>query len=245
VIIQDNVNHSDLEIIRASIGYPSNDSFQSVVIQKFTNAGAVKAHAQMRNLEIYWNNPEGGCIVTLTASNSFTVDNNHVVTMRSTALVNDVDALTAFNLFLTQQPSVQWKIKGTADITFIVKARVKINKDVVLSRFNNFSVQPVVHFSNVTGGTGTHLTLNAQVTMVSNSNVEVKFGQSLMYKVFSDGLEVGFGELPNYTLSPGTTTSIANLTLTANSPSQVAQINMMLSNNSLGIPVNVTKLERN
>jgi hypothetical protein len=236
-VMQSIVNDSVMELVSASISNPGNTSFSSSVLQKFTNAGSVSAKAKVNTLSISWSDSE---ILKLTNGNTITVANNKESTMNAIANVVNDEAMIRFNNYLIANPEAEWTIDGSLDITFLITSKVNFHKTVTLQGYNNFSIQPQILNTNVSNGLPTQLFIVADVTLFSESNVKMDFGQSLFFVMEVNGTDIGIGELPNFVMNPGPIDAKANLTLSYTNEQEYSQINYLISQFASGLDANAT-----
>jgi LEA14-like dessication related protein len=239
-IMQNIVNQSNLNLITAGIANPSNASFTSTVLGKFTNAGSTTAKVKMNTLTVSWAGPGGGDMLKLSHSNSLTVENNHEATMTSLATVYDMEAFSNFNTYLIHHDSAQWTIDGTAEVSFIVTSTVNFHKEVTLQGANNFSIPPQVLNTNITNGTATELLIASDVIMTSQSNVNLDLGQTLYFNLILNGVKIGVGHINNYQMVEGPYQTVAHLDLTFSNNEEYTQICYLMGNYSCGYDMNAT-----
>ncbi len=239
-VMQNLVNQSELNLYTATITNPSNYSFNSAVLGKFTNAGSIAADVKMNTLTVSWNGVGGGDMLKLTHSNTLHIENNHQATMNSLSTVYDMEAFSNFNTYLIHSESAEWTIDGTADVTFLITSTVNFHKQVTLVGANNFSTPPIVHTTNVTNGTTHSLLIASDVTMFSQSNVELNLGQTLYFDLIYNDVQIGTGYIPNYQMIQGPFSTVAYLSLSYSTPQQYQQICNLMSNYSCGITVNAS-----
>lgn len=237
-IISNIVSNSDLTVESVSITNPTATSFQSSVVQKFSNTGPISATAKLDTLYISWNQPGGGKMVALSNSGTIKVSSSPV-TMSSTASVVNLTAFTDFNTASVSAQTSQWTIEGDADITAIVTTKVHLSKTVTLNGFDNFPVSPVINSLNTTGGSPTVLFNKISASMYSASNIQLALGQSLFFYLSSSGIRVGVGELPNYTMESGTSQVTAAINMTYSNTEEYNQLMKILGNYSSGVDSSV------
>ena len=241
-IMQDLVNQSNLSLEMATITNPTNTSFDSAVLGKFSNVGSLSAKVKMNTLTVSWSGEGGGNMLKLSNSNSLTIKNNEVATISSDATVDDMTAFSNFNTYLLHHETAQWTIDGTADVTaFGVTAQVNFHKTVNLIGANNFTIPPLVQSTNITNGTSNQLYIASQVTMYSPSNVDLNLLNSTMYfdLIYND-VNIGIGYIPNYQMIQGAYTTKAYIVLSYSNNVEYQEICNVMSNYSCGIPVNAT-----
>jgi hypothetical protein len=230
--MQDLVNKSTLTIDSATIINPTSQGFQSVNIQTFSNTGSITAHASVSYLNVNWDEPGGGTLIQLGSSNSFKVQDDATVNVNSYATVINSTAFGDFNLATIHAESLTWQLSGTIDVTYIITAPCHLSKTVNLKGFGGFSVPPNVSYVNTTGGTPTVLNNIIVASMFSNATVEIQFGQTMHFKLFSQGIQIGVGSIPDYSITPGLSYINAQVGLTYSNEQEYNQLMSLLSNYS-------------
>lgn len=195
---------------------------------------------QLHTADISWDQESSTTMISLSKSNTLTVRNDHDGTMNTQATVDDSEAFANFNEYLMHAESATWKLSGTAYVTYIVKAKVNLDKTLVLQGYNNFSIPPIIQSTNLTNGTHTTLYAVTSVTVTSQSNVQFNLGQNMYYHIYYLGEQIGIGYIPNYSIYPGATTQDTNLEFFYTTSSQQSALMQMLSYYTCGINTNFT-----
>lgn len=175
--VQALVNKSELIIIEANIINPSDVSFRSEVTQKFDNTGDIEftADIKMRDLDLTWKDPSTGKtthLVTLTDSNTITLESGKTVKLKSTAIVEDIEALTIFNVYVLGLDDFEWGVEGSADINGGTgDIRVDIDKKADMKGFNHFPTDVVINSIDITNGITDALISSISATITSPSNI--------------------------------------------------------------------------
>lgn len=236
------VNQSDLIILQANIINPNDISFTSKVTQKFSNVQSAEGTLQMHRISLLWNDGTGNKkLASLTHSNDLTIGTN-TVNLKSQANVEDVNALSEFNLFAITADIFQWKIKGTASVeTSGLHIPVDINKNVQMKGFNNFPTPPIINQINITGGTSLTILNKIAATFTNDANIAITFGQNIIFTLKSEGFIIGSGIIPDLNLMTGEFPISADVTLSAVSgTSEYDQLMKVISQYTCGVDSPVT-----
>lgn len=223
-----------------SIISPDETSFTSSVVERFSADCPVSATATMQNdLVLTWQHDGGGDLVKLTGSNSIPVSTSPA-TLSSTAQVVNSTAFANFNAYAINADWVEWRIQGHATVNAGVKSTVSVDKVVRLRGFSGFSVPPLVHSLNVTGGTSTELVAELEAQLTSSSTIQLLLGKDLIFSVFSNDVYVGYGMIANASLLSGSFSVVSDTHMTYTSGTERSELMALLSNYSNGFDTNVT-----
>lgn len=234
------MNSSTLTVVTTEISSLTNTSFTTATTVQFTGVDGPAVKFQLHTADVSWDQESSTTMVTLSDSNTLTVRNDHESTMTSQATVDNSEAFADFNTYLMHADSGTWKLSGTAYVTYIVKAKVNLDKSLVFNGYNNFSVPPVVQSTNLTNGTLTTLYSVASVTVTSQSNVQFNLAQDMYYRLFFGGQQVGIGYIPKYSIYPGAVTQTSYIQFSYNTAAQQAALMQMLSYYTCGLNSNLT-----
>jgi hypothetical protein len=231
---------NDITISSIALINPSEDGFQSSVVESFSANCPVSAEVKMNNdVTLSWHHAGGGEVVKLTDSSVIPVS-TELANLNSVGLVVNRTAFTNFNSYAISADYVDWQIKGTAVVSAFVDATVSVNKVVRLSGFSGFSVPPVVESLNVTDGSIKEMIASLRATLTSTSDIELHFGQELLFSIFSNNIYVGYGVIADAKMLRGPFTVLSDTHLTYTSDGEKTQLMDVLSNYSNGIDAAVT-----
>jgi LEA14-like dessication related protein len=233
-IVQGMVDDSEIEIMQVVIRNPNNDSFESYVVEKFKNTGSMSAEIQMHSVSLFWNDAGGGKMAKLNSNNRLDITADEVE-MKSRASVVDADLMTDFNLYAISAEFVDWRIDGPATVYSFMTADVSVDKTVRLRSFNNFPIDPQVLELNTTGGSNNTLFTEMLINFTSPGQIELDLGQDLQFEVYSQGVRVGTGTIPDCDMVSGSFTYFARVEMTPFSSEQRDQVSKVVSNYSMGL----------
>ena len=233
-VMQDIVNKSEITIQSITITAPTSTSFQASNIQTFSNTGSITATGKVSYLHITWDEPGGGTMLRLGSSNSFTVKNNEQVSLTADAVIVNDTAFTDFNLAAIADSGLTWHLTGNIDVTYIVTATCSLDKNVPLVGFSNFPINPNVTYVNTTGGSSTMLHNIIYATMTSLSNINIDFQQTIYFLLKSEGIPIGAGYIPDYSILSGLSDVQAYVNIYSTNAAEKAQVERVLTNYSTG-----------
>jgi molybdopterin-binding protein len=87
---------------------------------------------------------------------------------------------------------------------------------------------------NVTDGTASDMVASISVTMTSVADIELHFGQALLFSVFSEDVYVGYGVINDAKMLHGPSDILAETHMTYRNDAERAQLMQLLSNYSNG-----------
>lgn len=231
---------NDIIVDSVAIVNPTEVGFQSVVTQRFSENCPVSATVQMHNdLVLSWNSPGGGELATLKYSSSLDVSTS-TGKLYSTAIISNNTAFTNFNLYAITANSLQWHIKGTGTVSAGVSSSVNIDKVTSLTGFSGFDIPPIVEQVNVTGGSVSEVIISLQATLTSSANIEITFGQELLFDILSKGIYVGYGVIQDAQILRGPFLVRPITHMTYRSDAEKAELMSVLSTYTNGIDAPVT-----
>lgn len=240
-IITSLVNKSSLDVESVTLQYPTNTTFQSTTVQKFSGAGSLKAKAKLGTLDIYWENAGVSTqVIALSSSGTITVGGSSAITMTSDATVVNEQAMSDMLLYAVDATVVNWKFDGSADVTFITTAKVQLSKSVQLNGYQDFPVAPVLNSVTTLAGVDNTLSTSISATMTSVASMEMHLGQNMYFSVMSNNTVVGVGMIPNFVMSTGSFNINATVNLTYSNEQEYQQVMRVLSNYSMELETPMT-----
>lgn len=238
-IVQGMVDDSEIKIFQVVIKNPTNDSFESYVVEKFKNTGTTSAEIEMHTVSLFWKEEGGGKMAKLSKNNRLDITSDHVE-MKSSASVVDAQMLADFNLYAISAEFVDWRIDGPATVYSFMQTDVSVDKSIRLQSFNNFPIDPQILELNTTAGSDNTLFTELLINFTSPGQIELDFGQDLLFEVWSQGVRVGTGILPDCDMVSGSNNYQAQVEMSPSTSEQLDQVGRVVSNYSMGLDCVVT-----
>lgn len=210
MIIQGMVDDCTADVLDAILLYPSNMTFSTETTFKMGTELSLPASLQFQELTINWSHEGGGDLIKVQKSNSIKVTKS-ARTMRTTATVLDVTALSNMMSYALTNGSYTWKITGSVTVTTLITATVNVDKMIDMRGYSSFAYPPVVQNFSVTDGTATVLSAAANCSLTTDSNTAFIFGQKVFFNAIYNGYSVGSGWIPNAEFFTGTFDFVANI----------------------------------
>ena len=236
-IMQDITDDEDISMSTATIYNPTDDSFDVMSTVAFSDKPMLPATAKLHNTDLSW---EGVHLAVMTHNNQLDVD-TPPQELHSSVVVTDMQAMTDFNVFLMGVETFDWHIHGHADaIAVSDKVDIIVDKDITMTGFNNFPVNPVIETVSVYDGTPEVLYSLSTTVLFSPSNIALVFGQDLSFELKSNGVKVGIGTIPNSTFETGEFSVVVTVAMSASNAEETAEVNRVCGQFISQIPTNVT-----
>jgi hypothetical protein len=235
-VIKSIVDKSSLDVESVTLQYPTNTSFQSTTVQKFTGAGNLKAKAKLGTLDVYWDNAGASTeVISLANSGTITVGGSSPITMTSQATVVNEQAMSDMLLYAVDATTINWSMKGSADVTFITSTNVQLSKSVTLNGYQDFPVPPVLGTVTTVAGVNNTLTTEISAVLTSVSSMEMHLGQNMYFHVMSNSTPVGTGMIPDFVMYSGSFPINATVQLSYSNSAEYDQLMRVMSNFSMGL----------
>jgi hypothetical protein len=239
-MVQGIVNDTAMTVDTVYMLTPSNDSFTSQVVMKFSKAPPLPATMKLNKVLVSCDELEMYDYLSFTHSNTLHVTTD-TVTLTSFANVEDEEGLRAFTEHALQSKTFTWHLKGTATVTALGDPVIThIDKVIELNGFDGFATgAPDVTSLSVTGGTAETLSLLTKTVLNIDSNIVMSYGQNMNFNLVSNGVMVGVGTIPDCVMQRGAHEYTVTIAMTPSNDAELHEVENILGNYIAGVDTSV------
>jgi hypothetical protein len=206
------------------------------VRQRFEDTGDLDftADLKFKDLDLTFQHdvymPEKAHLVTLKDSSTITMHGDREVTLKSTAYVEDLAALTLFNVYLLALGTFQWGVEGNANVNGGTgDIYVDIDKTADMHGFERFPHETVINEIEITAGTPTTLVNTIYATFDTVSNIAIDFQQDVGFIIKSgDSVKIGAGTAADFYLQSGIFDLVSSVGLTFTDDAEYNQVSLYI-----------------